>query len=539
MADTDQPDPSVPSSDYKAMQPYWAQVSAILAGVEAMRGVSGYGGAVAGPAQPYANLSQIKKGNGGGAESPYLPRFPKEDPANYDFRRRNAPFTNIYSDISRSLAAKPFVKECALEETTPDDLKKLSENIDGMGHNLHMFAHTMFKGGIDKGVHYILVDYTKVPAGATLADERAMGARPYWISLPAERVIAGYSAFFGGQEIITHIRIDECAVERVGYEERTVQRVREFDREELRSVDGQVIAYAPARWRLHELVEDDKHQATWQVIDEGPVSIGIIPLVRFYTGACHGWRVEPPLTDIAHLQVELFQQESNLKTCKELTAISMLAGQGINGTDKNDVPLDITISPYTVLFSPPGMGDTASAGKWEWLKTDAANPTYLEASNDRLGERMRDLGMLPLSVPNQTIVNTANISVKAHSQIQTWALIAENALEQAWKITCMWLGQKLEPQVEIYTDFGVDMTAQTDLDTLVKCEAAGVISKLTTQEELKRRGVLSDDFDPEEEEERLAEQQQGLEPEQVIDPVTGKVVPNMAKLTVAPELPPE
>jgi hypothetical protein len=50
---------------------------------------------------------------------------------------------------------------------------------------------------------------------------------------------------------------------------------------------------------------------------------------------------------------------------------------------------------------------------------------------------------------------------------------------------------------------------------------------------------LSDDFDPDEEEQRLAEQQQGLEPEQVIDPVTGNVVPNMAKIPTAPPLPPK
>jgi hypothetical protein len=46
------------------------------------------------------------------------------------------------------------------------------------------------------------------------------------------------------------------------------------------------------------------------------------------------------------------------------------------------------------------------------------------------------------------------------------------------------------------------------------------------QDEFKRRGMLSDDFDPDAEEQLLAEQQQGqlLQPEVHIDPVTGNPV---------------
>jgi hypothetical protein len=91
--------------------------------------------------------------------------------------------TNIYEDISDNLSAKPFAKECELDDKEPDDLKKLSENIDGQGHNLHVFAKDVFKSGLDKGVGWILVDYTKVPPGVTLAAERAgrpalLGAHP-------------------------------------------------------------------------------------------------------------------------------------------------------------------------------------------------------------------------------------------------------------------------------------------------------------------------------------------------------------------------
>jgi len=52
-----------------------------------------------------------------------------------------------------------------------------------------------------------------------------------------------------------------------------------------------------------------------------------------------------------------------------------------------------------------------------------------------------------------------------------------------------------------------------------------VISAKTGRAELKRRGILGPDFKEEDEELRLAEEQQGLEPEQPMDPVSGNVIP--------------
>jgi hypothetical protein len=128
----------------------------------------------------------------------YLPKFENETDGDYQ-RRRNAPLTNIYSDISRNLASKPFSKTLELDEAAPDQYKKLAENIDGQGNNLHVFAAETFKSGLDKGIDWILVDYTKVPPGSTLADEAGIGARPYWVRIQAERMLAVYSDFLNGR----------------------------------------------------------------------------------------------------------------------------------------------------------------------------------------------------------------------------------------------------------------------------------------------------------------------------------------------------
>jgi hypothetical protein len=554
MAEEQTADPKTPSSDYTASNHYWNMVNSILSGVEAMRAIEGYGNApnVAGPAIPFAHIAMLNRGllrTTSGRGSPYLPQFPNETDADYTMRLRHAPMANIYSDISRNLSSKPFSKTLELDKDTADDLKKLAENIDGQGNNLHVFSREVFKAGLDKGIDWILIDYTDVPLGITLEAERGIGASPYWVHVPAERLIAVYSAFFNGKEIITHARIYEAYMERNGYSEEQAERVRVFNREEIEDADGNTLGFAPATWELFELVESKdgggKTSVDWMSVDNGDITIGIIPLVPFRTGTRNGssWHIEPPLRDVAYMQVEEFQQESNLKTIKELTAFPMVTGNGVTpptGQDGKDV--FVPVGPRAVLFAPPN--STGRPGQWAFIEPSGTSLNFLKADLEALKTEMRDLGMQPLSTANLTVITTANVSMKAHSAVQAWAIGLKDSLEQAWKITCMWLGRPDEsPVVKVHTDFGVDIEAGTELADLLKAEAQGVLSKETVQEEFKRRGVLSDDFDIEAEAEQLAKEQQGLVPEQAIDPVTGAIMqpstrPRLVTQPGAPKLAP-
>jgi hypothetical protein len=578
-------DPKNPSSEYRAMSSYWAMVSSIIVGVEALRAIQGYGMLpnVAGPAIPYAHLAMLNRGllrTTSGRGSPYLPQFPNETDADYDMRRRWAPLTNIYSDISRNLASKPFSKTLALDDSTADDLKTLAENIDGQGNNLHVFAREAFKSALDYGIDWILVDYPKIQPGSTLADERSMGARPYWTHVPAHRLLAVYSDYYNGQEIITHARILESCIEREGYGEETKERVRVLNREEIEDDQGNTIGYAPATWEIFELVSNDtgsqsgtNAKANWTSVDSGDITIGIIPLVPYYSGKRRdgSWLIDPPLKDLAYMQVEEFQQESNLKTIKELTAFPMITGNGVTpptGQDGKDV--FVPVGPRSILYAPPNAN--GQSGSWHFIEPSGASLTFLQADLEKLRTEMRDLGMQPLATANLTVVTTANISMRAHSAVQAWALGLKDALEQAWNITCKWLNRTDFPAVNVHTDFGVDMEAGTELDVLLKAEAQGIITPETVWDEFKRRGVLSDDFDPDEEkkaldtsidmetttllhaeaqgvlskktlwqefkrrsvlaetfdpaeeEKQLATEQKGLVPEVAIDPVTGEIV---------------
>src|ERR1700756_5768803 len=107
-------DPSTPSSDYLTMLPYWRMVEAIKGGAEAMRAVamgSTTYASMSGPSQPVSNLRDLQRGLAPTyPQSPYLPCFPNESYADYENRRKWAPFTNLYEDIADNLASRPFSK---------------------------------------------------------------------------------------------------------------------------------------------------------------------------------------------------------------------------------------------------------------------------------------------------------------------------------------------------------------------------------------------------------------------------------------------
>jgi hypothetical protein len=423
-----------------------------------------------------------------------------------------------------------------MAETAPDQYKTLAENIDGQGNNLHVFAGDVFKSGLDKGLDWILVDYTKVPPGSTLADEAGIGARPYWVRIQAERMLAVYSDFLNGNEVFVHARIYEPTIQRVDFVEQLVERVRVFNREpiygEIPDVNqGLIIGYNAPTWEVWEsqIVQSLDSQGkttsteTWVIIDNGDVTVGFIPLVPFRTGRRYGttWKIDPPLRDIAYMQIEEFQQESNLKTIKELTAFPMLTGNGVNPPQDGG---QITIGPHKVLFAPPNTD--GRPGAWAFIEPSASSLTFLQNDLAALRKSMKDLGMQPLTDANLTVVTTANVAAKAHNAVQAWALQLKDTLQLAWKYTALWLNQKDEPLVNVHTDFGVDQQANTELDFLQKIEAAGIISKRLTFNEAKRRGVLGDDADWDEDQQQSAEEQSNetLTPEKMVDPVTGQPI---------------
>lgn len=458
------------STDSAAMLPYWQLVDDIVKGRDAV----------------------IAQG------SKYLPKFIKEEQEDYDERLSLAKFTNVYRDVVENLASKPFEKEVVLTtdaaSKAPPQITDFMEDVDGSGSNMSGFSSATFFNGINYSVDWIFIDYPTIETDnperpRTVAEEKELGLRPFWSHVLGINVLEAKSNTHKGKEKWSVIRILEPG---------DINHVRRMVR------DGDTAYYEI--WQ--EVTDDAKSKKTWWKVKSGPISIGEIPMVMFYTGRRDGKRYYfyPPMRDAADMQIELYQQESGNKFIRNISAYPMLAGQGVEPEMKPDkiTPKPIGIGPMRALYARPnGKGNS---GHWEFLQPDAGLMTYLKEDVKDTINQLRELGRQPLTAQsgNLTVITTAVAAGKARSAVAAWALGLKNALENALVITAKWMNLKdYDPSVEVYTDFDNFSDNADDLTHLRDMRKNGDLSQDTYWYESKRRGVLSDDFNSEKEIEKL------------------------------------
>src|SRR5262245_28234978 len=133
----------------------------------------------------------------------YLPVEPAEDRGkDYPIRLSRALLFNAFERTLNGLVGMVFRKEPKLGSDVPaairgreaaegqSKLEGWAENIDLQGAAWTVFAKEVFTDAMKLGHAFIYVDMPpKLPFGATLADERAAGRRPYWVSYQASQAL--------------------------------------------------------------------------------------------------------------------------------------------------------------------------------------------------------------------------------------------------------------------------------------------------------------------------------------------------------------
>lgn len=462
------------SIESAAMLPYWNMVDDIMDGIEAMR------------------LSA----------DIYLPQFTDESSADYAFRVKLSKMTNVYSDIIEGLAAKPFEEPIDLidgegeTQTPPPQIEAFVQDVDGSGNTMTVFAGATFFNAINSAIDWIFVDFSKRdPKVVTIADAKRAGVRPYWSHVLGRNVLNVQSKVVGGEEVLTYMKILEPG---------EPDHIREF----MRNDDGVVT------WRLLEYKAESTGTDTKYVeIDSGIITIGEIPLVPLVTGRRNGrsWKIQPAMKSAADLQVELFQQESDLKYAKKLTAFPMLAANGIAPQMEADgkTPKKIATGPSRVLYSTPDNA-TGKVGSWSYVEPSAESLKFLSDDVKETIQNLRELGKQPLTAQagNITVITAAVAAGKAKSAVKAWAYKLKDTLENALLMTAKWYGIKYDPIVHVFVDFDEYMEGE-DINALLTMSEKNKISDETLWEEAKRRGVLSSNFTANRERKRLLKQLPG------------------------------
>jgi hypothetical protein len=542
-------DPSTKSKDYRAMEGGWTKISDIVAGAEVIKA----------------------------KRTTYLPQYSRESSAAYSVRLASAPWRPEFTDALDNLCSKPFTKKVKVNSDAPDEIqgtpveeegtseplpeplpgappakkpvpKKREggfvDDVDGTGNSLHDFARETFKKGIAYGLEAIYVTYpADVPERATVAVEKKIGARPYWVHVRGDAIVQCLFKTVAGRTVISHIRFLECEVVKDGFAEATIDRVRVL---ELDALDQPT-------WQTWTKRADGKYY-----MDAQPVllkGVSEIPVALFFTGERSGtYYVKSPMLDLANMQIELYHSLSRKDRILTLAGSPMLVGNGMappkptdenvtaEGTDyyvENEKAPQVEVGPGVVLFAPPKAEGVQSS--WDYIAPPAANIKEVREDVNDTMEDFRRLAKQPTTSKSGTMTATgaAIEGAKSHSAVEVWANGLKDVLDQAMKYTAEWMKISDTVSVEVHTDFGVDINGTEEMKIIGAMEGRGVLSPETERSEAARRGILSPSFDEDEEVRKIAEHQANsmLDGEEQIDPKTGLLIPPKKPVTVPPKKP--
>jgi len=212
----------------------WAVIDALMGGTPAMRAVG----------------------------KTLLPQQPRESDEDFKYRKDTATLFPAYERTVVVMAGKPFSKPVTAGEDIPPQIQGLLPNIDNQGTSLHSFCASSFSELTAYGYCGILVDFTKTEGAArTQADEKAMGARPYW------------TLYLHGQ--ILGLRYDQTSAGVVLGQVRLLETVQEQDGDFGQKDVQQVRVLEPGRWAIYR----STNGRSWEVHDEGLTTLGYVPFI--------------------------------------------------------------------------------------------------------------------------------------------------------------------------------------------------------------------------------------------------------------------
>jgi hypothetical protein len=454
------------------------------------------------------------------ARTRYLPQEPNESDAAYASRLARSFLFAAYGDTVLHLAAKPFSRTVKLGEDAPETSMAWSDDVDLEGTTLTAFARAVFEDAVDHGITHALVDFPQTGGALSLAEERELGVRPFFVHVPAMAILGWRTTRHLGREILTQLRILETAsVPSGAFGEETRQRIRVYERSlpgERRTNAGRRIArdQGSTVYRVYEKGADGK----WMQIAEGGVSLNEIPLATLYTRKSGFMTACPPLEDLAWKNLEHWQSASDQRHILHVARVPLLFGAGIEAKDlTQEDGTPVTIGPNRML--------TATSPQ--------ASLTFVEHGGAAIGagredlldllDQMAALGMAPMVERSGDVTATEKAIDQAESvsDLKSWTRALEGFLEHLFSLGARWIGSDTETTVDVYDDFSAALRGAQDLSELREARKAGDISRATYLRELVRRGALAESFDAEADAEareiEKAEEPEPVMPEPPID----------------------
>jgi hypothetical protein len=446
------------------MEPHWGLIETLLGGTY-----------------------KIRKGH-----RKFLPQEPRESDESFDNRLSRSVLSPFYVRLERMLAGMLTRKPVRLDDVS-DVIREQLFDVDLQGNDLQTWLFQTSKICIRYGHVGVLVD----------APKAGDNGRPYWVTVSPRDILGWRTELKDGKQQLTQLRLQEKIVVPDGlYGEKQVEQVR---------------VLTPGAFEIHQ----KDQQGDFKVIDEGRTSLSEIPFSVAYSNRMGVLESIPPLADIAELNLQHYQVQSDLSNQLHISAVPMLA-----------------------IFGFPQSAEEISAGPGEAIALPApgeADAKYIEPAGnsydaqfrrlEQIASQINELGLAAV-LGSKLVGETAEAKRIDRSQGDSTMMVVaqqmQDMIDNCLRFHAQYMQESNAGSSLVNRDFMGTRLEPLEIQALLQLYTAGTITQETLLLQLEAGEVLGDDFDVENELE--ATQNGGL-----IEMNTPEPAPKPAEESTMPE----
>ena len=417
----------------------------------------------------------------------WLPQEPAELDPLYNVRLARSFLFNAYSDTLDGLADRPFMKPVGVKGKLPPRLEKSFSRKSKGGRDLTELARTSMRMAVKFGAAHILVDYPKLPAGATLADERVAGDWPRYRVLDTDMI---FWWDLDEEQNFNEIRWFEYHEKTVGIDKKIFERIWRVTKDIWQC------------WERDPSAQKDSAESTWSVVEETPNALNFVPIVSLVIGkGCGRMDAAPPLLDLAYTNLCHWQSSSDQRNALRFARIGILFGAGF---DEEKCTKGFVLGPtQTIVTNNP-------EAKLSFVEHTGAAMGIGQKDIESLEAKMEVQGLQPLieKSAQQSATGKEIDEARSSGSLMTWVRECEIFLLALADCGVRWTKEKISEDVrfDVFSDFSLSRRFATDVEALIRSRSTFNLSLGTFLREMRRRGVLSELTDLDEEANAVSEE---------------------------------
>lgn len=415
----------------------------------------------------------------------WLPKEEKELQGDYNVRLSQSIHTNQVRDTIRKTCARPYAKPLKLKdkEKLPERLQPIERNADRNGTTLTAQSHQRFTDMAKYGLWLSLAEHPSIRGKVRRDEMLKYDIRPYFCRIcPTDLIGWETERDDYGRTVLTQIRIVEMRTEKDGnWGQREVKCVRVLERD---------------NWRLYKQGVDAKKPNEYTIADEGPNTLGEIPLVVRYAEQTGYLTADPPYEDMAWVGVAYWQSNSDQRNLLHVCRVPILTITGMSEPGPGE-KRPVVIGRRNLAYIPDGCALSY---------TEAQGVAMEEGRLDlkALQEQMEIKGLQPFisreRSGDQTATGKAIDEGKNESSVERWVRETEEGELELFNWAAKWDKAELPEDfaVDIDCDSALSLTGDKDVETIKWLKAEGLITRERTLYEVMRRVELDIENVPQE-----------------------------------------